>query len=239
MKQAVIVTGASKGLGKALSEIYQNADLYLFSRSPISTSATLQKSIDLSKIDEIEPCFTPLFNDLKLKAYTEIILIHNAAMIEPIGFSGKQDHTTLINSLNVGFTAVLLITNLFINHFQPEQLEKKIFIISSGAAINAYPGWSHYCAAKAGINMFAETVFKEQEDQSFPIQIATFRPGVIDTGMQESIRKQPKEMFPIVEKFKSLRKDNLLRSPESVAKVIHSILKKPLEKCAYNINEFD
>lgn len=241
MKKAVIITGASKGLGLALAEKYSGVDLYLFARSKINSDVHYKKEIDLSDLEKTKAEFSSIFKSIgETKKYSEIILLNNAALIDPVGYSGTQNSDVLIQSLNVGFTSVLLITNLFIEHFQNINAKKKIMTISSGAALNAYPGWSHYCATKAGINMFTQTVFEEQKERKFPIEICAFRPGVMDTNMQEIIRNQPKENFPIVDKFLTLRNDSLLRDTSDVAKIIYQILSDETKlNPFYNVNDFD
>jgi NAD(P)-dependent dehydrogenase (short-subunit alcohol dehydrogenase family) len=58
--------------------------------------------------------------------------------------------------------------------------------LSSGAARNAMEGWSAYCAGKAGLAMLTRSVHLEFGDKG--VRVFGFAPGVVDTGMQGSIR---------------------------------------------------
>jgi NAD(P)-dependent dehydrogenase (short-subunit alcohol dehydrogenase family) len=59
--------------------------------------------------------------------------------------------------------------------------------LSSGAAHNPMEGWSAYCSSKAGVAMLTRCVDKEYGEQG--VRIFGFAPGVVDTGMQGSIRE--------------------------------------------------
>jgi NAD(P)-dependent dehydrogenase (short-subunit alcohol dehydrogenase family) len=59
-----------------------------------------------------------------------------------------------------------------------------IILISSGAATNAYSGWSAYSASKATINSLAKSLACEEPE----ITTLAVRPGVVDTEMQKDIR---------------------------------------------------
>ena len=52
-------------------------------------------------------------------------------------------------------------------------------------------------------------------------------PGIIDTAMQERIRKASPEDFPLVEKFKQPKRDNAFQSAEWVAEKLLALIAAP------------
>ncbi|MGE8488716.1 MAG: SDR family NAD(P)-dependent oxidoreductase, partial [Paraburkholderia nemoris] len=86
--------------------------------------------------------------------------------------------------------------------------------ISSGAARNAYPGWSIYCATKAALDHHARAVAL---DANRALRICSLAPGVIDTNMQAEIRGSGEEQFPMREKFEDLKRNGQLSTPEQCA----------------------
>jgi NAD(P)-dependent dehydrogenase (short-subunit alcohol dehydrogenase family) len=62
----------------------------------------------------------------------------------------------------------------------------RIVNVSSGAAARPIPGWSAYCAAKAGLDMFTQVVALEVQDSN--IRVNALYPGLVDTDMQADIR---------------------------------------------------
>jgi benzil reductase ((S)-benzoin forming) len=105
-----------------------------------------------------------------------------------------------------------------LKNFKDNQLT--LVNISSGAANRPINNWSLYCSTKAFNQMFFNVAESENEQHRF----FNINPGVLDTGMQESIRESD---FPDAEKFKELQKEGQLKSPFDVAKEI-------LETIQYN-----
>ena len=87
--------------------------------------------------------------------------------------------------------------------------------------------------------MFSENLQLEQKDPK--TKFLNFFPGVMDTGMQATVRSQPKEKFSRVDEFKKLKSDNHLRNPDSVAEGLLQILLEPekIKKVNYDIKEMD
>jgi NADP-dependent 3-hydroxy acid dehydrogenase YdfG len=92
----------------------------------------------------------------------------------------------------------------------------RILNISSGAAVTAYPGWSVYGGTKAGLDHFSRTVAAEQTGNA--VKVVSLYPGVIDTGMQETIRHSDPELFPNKERFDKLKSEGQLATPEATAR---------------------
>lgn len=97
----------------------------------------------------------------------------------------------------------------------------RVVMLSSGAAVNPKNGWSTYCCSKACVNMFAKVLSMEETD----IQTIALRPGVVDTDMQEIIRKQMKNGFTKedCEKFNNYEKNKELKDPKEPASVIFNL----------------
>lgn len=100
-------------------------------------------------------------------------------------------------------------------------------MISSGAATNAYSGWSAYSASKAAINSLAQSLAVEETE----ITSLAIRPGVVDTEMQNDIRSKRTYARGVTnvdgdvmghshEKFVQLKEEGKLLSPDTVGKAI-------------------
>ncbi len=72
-------------------------------------------------------------------------------------------------------------------------------------------GWGAYCTAKAALNHFNRVLASEEEH----ITAITFRPGVVDTEMQTTIREQGEEgmQSQAYERFVRLHQDGELLPP--------------------------
>ena len=107
--------------------------------------------------------------------------------------AGTLDPVTSIEDASVDAWRQAFEVNLFANiplirEAIPHLRHSKgtIILISSGAAVSAYQGWSAYSATKAAVNSLAMSLGLEEPK----ITTLAVRPGVVDTEMQRSIREQ-------------------------------------------------
>ena len=220
----IIITGISKGLGRALFDLLKNGKkTYIvgvsrnFLKSQIIESQEKKNNLlinaDLSTKKGIAKILKNI-NKLPLKKVKSIWFINNAGVVTPIGSIGTLSNEDILNSIQVNFSAPILIAN----HLASLKKKLDIVNISSGAANRPIAGWSIYCASKAGAKMF----FDVMNTQSKKVRIHQVDPGIMDTGMQADIRKVSKKDFPDIQRFKKFKEDNQLKSPVEVA---HSIVK--------------
>src|SRR5690606_32680096 len=114
-----------------------------------------------------------------------------------------------------------------------------IITISSGAGRRAIPSWANYCASKAAVDLFSETLQEEAEELNIDLKVFSIAPGVVDTDMQQAIRNTTTSSFSQVEKYQKLFANGELLTPEFVAKkIIHAITRREnLDAVILRINE--
>jgi len=224
--QHVIITGASRGLGKALAEAFDNTEttLHLISRSLTketvfpdgSLSTVFTYSADFADTDP-EKIMSSVFSSINKPEF--IGFINNAATIEPLGPLGKVSASDLTQAITVNFTVPLLFVNAFIRLSERMSCDKRIINITSGAAKRPYYGWSGYCPAKAALNMLTQIASVEQQELHGDngVKVMAIAPGILDTDIQKNIRKQSKENFSEVGKFIEYYKASALLPPTEVA----------------------
>lgn len=223
-----IITGGSKGLGFSLVKTYCEKEFQVISISrskPKFTHLNLLAKItfDLSEIKEFESLEKKLFNLINIKTIQEVILINNAGTLGNIKTNENNTIQNINNTINLNLTAPIVLTAIVTKRFK--NIRTSVYNISSGAAVNAYYGWSNYCATKAGLALATKTIALEQEKNS-TFEIYSIIPGIIDTDMQTEIRKSKKSDFEQVERFIQLKEENLLVAPDVVANKIYSIRSK-------------
>jgi benzil reductase ((S)-benzoin forming) len=94
---------------------------------------------------------------------------------------------------------------------------RRVVNISSGAGRRPISGWSAYCAAKAGLDMASRVAALEAETRGQAVEVASLAPGVIDTGMQATVRAASAEDFADVERFRAMKAEGALRPAADVA----------------------
>jgi benzil reductase ((S)-benzoin forming) len=238
-----IVTGASKGLGAAMAEglLQKGHIVHAVSRtkSDISHDRLIQHEADLAQLAETEKWFRQFSDSVQAHDFASITLINNAGMVTPIKRAGEAEPEELRLHYDLNLLAPVMLSQLFTKWLKPYKGKKSIVNISSGAAKNPYKGWSAYCSSKAGLDMFTKTFGFEQEDESDPVKMISFSPGIMDTGMQEVIRSSSKKDFHEIERFKTYQTEGKLRSTSYVAGILLDLLETDFENGrVYDIKEF-
>jgi len=222
MKKTIVITGANRGLGKALVDVLIKDENCLV----ISISRSLSKdqqshssnNFQFIKVDLAENNVSKKITALKDKIGDEsICFINNASIIQPIVKIEDLDEAAMDKTLSINMKSTMVIVNYLLKNFNNNPLT---FVnISSGAANRAISNWSLYCSSKAFIQMFFNVAESEYEQHRF----LNIDPGVMDTGMQKELRASN---FPDVENFKELQKEGQLKAPLAVAQDILKIIEK-------------
>jgi benzil reductase ((S)-benzoin forming) len=213
MDNLYVVTGTSRGLGAALAEriaAQPGNVLVTLSRQGATLNADLSNIADAQRAGEV------LEARIGGGRYAKAVLINNAGAIEPVGPLDAIDPAALAGNLNVNLVAPMLLMGAFLRATAHVPL-RRIINISSGAGRRPLYGWSAYCAAKAGLDMASRAVALEAQARGQAVEVCSMAPGVIDTGMQATVRAASVEAFADVERFRKLKSDGALRPAADVA----------------------
>jgi benzil reductase ((S)-benzoin forming) len=225
-----IITGASRGLGKALAEILlRQPDTSVLG---VSRQATIEheryrhQPLDLSDILAVE---NNLFKVFPARPDARsLTLINNAGVLGEIGYAGElpKEHYGFVFDVNVIAPAMLM--NTFLSAYGGHtNIPRTVLNISSGAAQRPVDGWGAYCASKAALDMLSQVAQQEQNLRGSGIRIRSLAPGVLDTAMQEHIRTADARDFSDAARFAALYTENRLADPEQAAERIVAWLQKP------------
>lgn len=226
MKLAII-TGGSKGLGLSLIEEYCNKGFKVISiarNTPIFEHANFIDNIefDLSQIDKFDLLEQQLFSTIDKLTLEKVLLINNAGRLGKISSIENCSNDDMSKTIQLNVTAPLLMSSMFLRKFANSNLKTEILMISSGAGLHPYAGWTSYCTSKAGIELMTKSIALEQVNNN-NVRILSLNPGVMDTQMQVQIRNTKKADFDRVDRFLELKKENQLASTSNIAKKIVQI----------------
>jgi len=244
MKKIAIVTGSSQGLGFNLAESFLKLN-YIVVGISRSKNEILHDNYyffkhDLSTKTDISTKLKNFLIKHKISSPTleHVTLINNAASILPINYFHKLNLEQIQASYQLNLHAPMMLSHFVINHFQKKSKNILICHISSGAAFHPLINWSHYCVMKSGLKMLSDCLNKDYVNDR-NIKSINFIPGIMDTHMQKSIRKQKAGTFQNVLKFREYKKNDQLLSPEFVAHKLCHLLANPNQiiKGEYSINE--
>lgn len=230
-----LVTGCSRGVGAAISEVLleRNWRVHGISRSAPS-EALLEAGLrhhplDLGDLAAVEEQFHPSFaSDLGLSSGDQIALINNAGVLE-MAPSQELDLGAMETAFRINVTVPAWLMGWFLQH-TPEVTRLDLINLSSGAASSAYPGWLTYCTSKAALRMAGKCVAADVGEQlalsDRPIHVLDYAPGVVATTMQAEIRAADPSHFPRAERFHDLHANGDLSDPMEPALEIADLLER-------------
>ncbi|MEX0371506.1 MAG: SDR family oxidoreductase [Tateyamaria sp.] len=189
--KAVLITGASRGIGADTARVFAEAGakVGLIARS---TQAIEKLAQDLGEEAIALPCDIADFSSVSTAVETMQdgfgaidVLIGNAGVIEPISHLSAADPAAWSQVIDINLKGVFYGMRAVL----PGMIAAgggTILTVSSGAAHGPVEAWSHYCASKAGAAMLTRCVDKENAQDG--IRAMGLSPGTVATQMQREIK---------------------------------------------------
>ncbi|MDO9093907.1 MAG: SDR family NAD(P)-dependent oxidoreductase [Rubrivivax sp.] len=219
-----ILTGASRGLGRAVAEqlLARGHHVLALSRQaaemPVPPGGQLTPwAVDLADTAPVAERLVHWLGSLDGSRIASATLINNAGVVSNPAPLSAGDAGELLNAIRVGLEAPLLLTAAFLRATATWSAPRKVLLVSSGLGRRAMAGSASYCAAKAGLDHLARAVALEEADKPGGARIVSLAPGVIDTDMQVQLRTADRKLFPAGEMFAGLKSGGQLDSPATAA----------------------
>ena len=190
----ILITGASNGIGKSLSENLSKygANVIMLSRNENALDAVYDS---LKKIYKTDPCILKCdlenIDDEKSQEIANIIsknyqnldsIIHNAAILEKMSDIESFDLQTWDKVMRVNLTSAFILSKYLIPLMKSSTTPRIIFTTSSvGKKGKAF--WGAYSVSKAGVNALSDILSDELESIS-NIKVFNFDPKATQTNMR-------------------------------------------------------
>jgi short-subunit dehydrogenase len=190
-----LITGASRGIGRAIAEklAAKNVELFLHGRDSVALAQT-RKAIEphCAKITLLvhDLASSNGVSDLIAEVGKERIdlLVNNAgvAVVKPFTEITPIEWEQIVG---VNITAPFMLTQHFAPRMPPGS---SIVNILSVAAKSGFPNWSAYCMSKFALEGFSQCVREELRDRK--IRVINVYPAATDTEIWDQIEGQwPRE----------------------------------------------
>lgn len=193
--KVVLVTGASRGIGKEIATIFAAGGATVVGTATSENGANNisaylgdnGKGLVLNVTDN--DSITSLFDAIKADFGGVDILVNNAGITrDNLMMRMKDEEWDDIISTNLN--SVFKISKAVLRHMMKKR-DGRIINIGSVVGSSGNPGQANYCAAKAGLLGFTKSL--AQEVASRGITVNTVAPGFIQTDMTEELNDEQKD----------------------------------------------
>jgi NAD(P)-dependent dehydrogenase (short-subunit alcohol dehydrogenase family) len=192
--EVAFITGAGRGIGAEVARVLarEGATVIVTARKRADAEGVaadidrgggraIALGCDVSDPGSVDAAAAATQN----KAGAVSILVNNAGTITPIGALHETDPLEWARNVQVNLAGAASAAHAVL----PGMIAAgrgTIINVSSGAAHRPLPGWSAYCAAKAGLAMLTRSLAADYAEKG--VRVFGFQPGVVDTDMQATIR---------------------------------------------------
>jgi len=242
----ILITGASTGIGRAATEYLAERGFYIY--------AGARKEDDLASLAQI-PHVTPIrldvtkstdieeaFSLIKAKQTGLYAMINNAG-IDVLGPVVDFDVKAFQWQLDVNLLGVHRIVRAFFPLILKS--EGRIINISSGMGLTSVPFSALYCASKAGLEAYSDSLRRELMLISNKMKVVVIEPGIVKTPIWN--KEYPKEIEASLFRDSYFQWQKINVSPyeegkkfltaEDIARKIHVALTKKRPKLRYLVTE--
>jgi 3-oxoacyl-[acyl-carrier protein] reductase len=190
-KPVALVTGASRGIGRAIALELAQAGMTVavnYARSAEAAQEVVAQmdgsgaifGADVSQAEQVQQLFTDV-----LEKFGRIDVLVNNAGITRDGLLMRMKDEDWQQVIDLNLTGVFLCTRAA-TKLMLKQRSGRIINISSTSGVLGNAGQTNYAAAKAGVIGFTKAVARELSSRG--ITVNAVAPGFIDTDMTKDLK---------------------------------------------------
>ena len=198
-KKTVLITGATRGIGKAILEAFNNDYLIIGTGTSEESLSSITENLKSLKIEgkafkldlNNRQSIKDLSVSLDKKEIYPDILINNAGITrDNIMLRMQEDEWDDV--INIHLNGQYLLIKSFLKKMVKNRWGRIINISSTSAALGN-KGQANYAAAKAGIEAMSRSLARELGSRN--INVNCVAPGFIETDMTKEISKGNEDFF--------------------------------------------
>ena len=179
IKTHILVTGASRGIGKAIVELLDRDNVSVIGQSTTGENGLL--AADFSQEGAADRLWEKALDRLDGRID---VLVNNAGLFDPNPIANDDWLASWNRTMTINLTASAELCRHAVLHFQQRDVPGRIINIASRAAYRGdSPDHWHYAASKAGMVAMTKTIARAYaKDEILAFAIC---PGFTMTGMAE------------------------------------------------------
>jgi len=194
--RAAVITGANRGLGKAIAEAFVDAGasvLLTAREEPLLYQVQDQlrqragegQQVHAMRGDVSDAASCDAVARQAISSFGKVtILVNNAGIYGPMGNIESVDFAEWVKAVQINLFGVVLMCRALIPHFRANGYGK-IVNLSGGGATAPLPRISAYAASKAAVVRLTETFAEELKEAK--VDVNAIAPGALNTRLMDEV----------------------------------------------------
>lgn len=226
MNKRVLITGASRGIGKqlAIRLAKEGYDLFLLCSNSMDELTNIKKEIeasfdvdcvirkcDVSSAEEVADCMREVIE------LDDLYAVVNNAAVSYVGLMTDMSVEEWRKIIEINLNSLFYISNAIVPYMISKKQGKIINISSMWGQVGASMEVA-YSTSKGGVDAFTKALAKELAPSNIQVNAVSF--GVIDTAMNKCFSKE--EMDALVAEIPSDRLGTTIECADMILKVLEA-----------------
>ena len=188
----VLITGASRGIGKAIAVKLKEKDFNVIgtSTSKEGVQSLIKEGFMGIELDLNQKKSIALFKKLLVNEHSDISILVNNAGITRDNIVLRMSDDEWSDVINVHLNGTFKISKIILKFMLKKRWGRIINITSASASIGN-KGQANYSAAKSGVEAFSRSLAKEVGSRAITVNAVS--PGYIETDMTEGMNEEVKK----------------------------------------------
>ena len=188
----VLITGASRGIGKAIAAKLKEKDFNVIgtSTSKEGVQSLIKEGFMGIELDLNQKKSIDLFKKLLVDEHSDISILVNNAGITRDNLVLRMSDDEWSDVINVHLNGTFKISKIILKFMLKKRWGRIINITSASASIGN-KGQANYSAAKSGVEAFSRSLAKEVGSRAITVNAVS--PGYIETDMTEGMNEEVKK----------------------------------------------
>ena len=241
MPPLLLLTGASRGIGRAIAERALERGFVV---GGLARTADALATLAALAPDRVEVAVADVRDQAAVSAGVEAAIARFGAptlVVAAAGTLGPIDRPWRLPAVELDDVLATTVTGTanLAGATVPAMLTagRGTFVaVSASSASRVFPGGAAYGAAKAGLDAYVRYLAEEAGDA---LTAFSFVPGLTDTAMQAGLREVDAERFPQVDQFRRWHERGVGKTPAVVAEALELALALPRDELSGRVIEAD